>query len=90
MGIFATKIGSIRIIMKYMSKGQSFYFLDVQEREYDHYGGETESVRPCLLVFPDPGCEDFESQFAKLLIANLVMNNGTWFMRKTRQSYQPN
>lgn len=66
---------------------KSFYLLDTQEQEYDHYSGEIEAVRPGLLVFPDPGCEDFEHQFAKLLIANLVMNSGTWFTRKTRQDH---
>ena len=66
------------------NKEQLFYLLDAQEREPDHFGGGEQNIRPGLLVFPDTGSENFEDEYVKLLIANIVMNCGTWFTRKTR------
>ncbi len=66
------------------NKYKLFYLLDAQEREQYHFGNRDQNIRPGLLVFPDPGSENFEDEYVKLLIANIIMNSGTWFTRKTR------
>jgi len=75
---------SYKLLSVTAEDGELFYLLDAQEREPDHFMGGTQNTRPGILLFPAPDCENFEEQFVKPLLANIVINGGSWFTRKTR------
>ena len=75
---------SYKLVTVVSEDDEVFYLLDAQEREPDHYLGGDKSTRPGILVMPAPETENFEEQFVKPLLANIVINGASWFTRKNR------
>lgn len=75
---------SYKLLTVVSENGDKFYLLDAQEREPEHFLGGNKSTRPGILVFPAPETENFEEEFVRPLLANIIVNGASWFTRKNR------